>query len=82
MDTSAPSGLADWRGRAHVTLVVSPLFALGVAAFFRLMWDPPVSAYGYNVPIAVPMAAFLLERSNRGASWRSPLLDGVVICSP
>jgi hypothetical protein len=48
--------------------VASALFAALVALAFRFAWDPPAMFYLYNVPIALPFAAFWLER---GTTYRS-----------
>jgi hypothetical protein len=42
------------------------LFAGAVALSFAIAWHPRLSFYSYNVPIAVPFAAFVLERATAG----------------
>jgi hypothetical protein len=47
---------------AATTLLLSMAFAASVALAFRAAWHPGPSFYLYNVPIAVPFAAFFLDR--------------------
>ncbi len=53
-----------------VALALSLSFAAAVAIAFRVAWNPPAGFYAYNVPIAVPFAAFFLDR------WSSLLRGG------
>jgi hypothetical protein len=59
---SSLSGSPEGR-RGHLTQV---LFSVAFAASFALLawrvWRPAVRFYYYNVPIAVPFAAFIFER--------------------
>jgi hypothetical protein len=49
--------LNDWR----VSLLACALFTTALAAWFWCAWHPPLAFYAYNLPLAPPFAAFLLE---------------------
>jgi hypothetical protein len=60
-----------------LALILSLIFAGGVALAFRAAWHPARSFYEYNIPIAVVLAAFTLERLQ--ARSRGLVVDGAVV---
>jgi hypothetical protein len=64
----------DWR----VSLLICAAFTAALGVWFWFAWHPPPSFYVYNLPLAPPFAAFLLERL-AVRRWRSLLVDGVVV---
>jgi hypothetical protein len=64
-----------------VTLSLSALFAAVVAAFFVTAWHAGAQFLVYNVPIAVPFAAFFLERLSSAPALprRALILDAVAV---
>jgi hypothetical protein len=66
---------------APVTLALSALTAALVTVFFRAAWHPSWDFYFYNVPIAVPFAAFFLDRllPNREPRAVGLALDAAVL---
>jgi hypothetical protein len=54
-------------------LLLSLLFAAAVALAFRAAWHPRADFYIYNIPIAVPFAAFFLDR------WAQPARRGLLV---
>jgi hypothetical protein len=69
------------RWSAPLTLLVALGCTAGVAVGFWRFWHPRALFYAYNVPIAAPFAAFLLERGlARPRRSRAALaLDAVVV---
>jgi hypothetical protein len=70
------------RSSAAVTLIVALAGTAVITLGFWWAWHPRAFFYVYNVPIAAPFVAFLLERLGRPASRpRSALaLDVAVVC--
>jgi hypothetical protein len=77
----SPEAVAVARWFDVRTLLVALACSAGVALAFFVLWHPPALVYVYNVPIAAPLAAFLLERGlARPRRSRAQLaLDAVVI---
>jgi hypothetical protein len=67
-----------FRVPAALALILSLVCAGGVALAFRAAWHPAPSFYEYNIPIAVPLAAFILERLQQTRS-RGLVVDGAVL---
>jgi hypothetical protein len=59
-------------------LVLSLGFAAAVALVFRVLWHPKPAFYAYNIPIAVPFAAFFLDRAGQ-RSRSGMMVDGAVL---
>ncbi len=49
--------MKDWR----VSLLACALFTAAVAAWSWCAWHPALAFYAYNLPLAPPFAAFVLE---------------------
>ncbi len=68
-----------WWARPAVALSLALASAAAVAAGFRFAWAPPWAFYAYNVPIAVPFAAFFLDRAAAREGRRARALDALVL---
>jgi hypothetical protein len=75
------SGWRESLTTGAAALAMACLAAVAVALAFRLAWRPKLAFYTYNVPIAVPFAAFFLERLSPAQRTRGRLLavDAVVV---
>jgi hypothetical protein len=58
----SPGRIRTALGSAAATLSISLLAAAAVAVGFGRAWHPSFDFYFYNVPIAVPFAAFFFDR--------------------
>jgi hypothetical protein len=72
--STSRAGWQDWR----ISVLVCALFTAAIASWFWRAWHPGPRFYAFNLPLAPPFAAFVLERLV-GHRSRALMVDVAVV---